>query len=59
MKVTRNGITRTIQVSEWGKYSKDGWKKSGCSEPQPSQEGLVIVDDYTISRQDSIHNPIH
>ena len=59
MKVTKNGITRTIQVSEWGKYAKDGWRKCGCSEPQPSQEGLVIVDNYTISRQDSIRKPIH
>jgi hypothetical protein len=57
MKVTRNGITRTIQVSEWGKYSKDGWKKSGCSEPQPSQEGLYVVDDYTIGRLDSTECP--
>lgn len=48
MKVTRNGITKTIQPSEWGQYQRQGWKKSGCSEPQPSQEGLYVIDDYTI-----------
>lgn len=58
MKVTRNGITKTIQPNEWGYYQQQGWKKSGCSEPQPSQEGLYIIDDYTISRLDSTECPI-
>ncbi len=50
MKVTRNGITKTIQPNEWGYYQQYGWKKSGCSEPQPSQEGLYVIDDYTIAK---------
>ena len=53
MKITRDGITRTIESKDWGKYAKDGWNKSGCSEPQPSQEGLYVIDDYTIGRLDS------
>ena len=58
MKVTRNGITKTIQSSEWGKYQKNGWHKSGCSEPQPSQEGLYVIDDYTIGRLDNNQHSI-
>ena len=50
MKVTKNGITKSIQPSEWGQYQRNGWHKSGCPEPQPSQEGLYIIDDYTIGR---------
>ena len=57
MKITRDGITRTIESKDWGKYAKDGWNKSGCSEPQPSQEGLVVIDDYTIGRLDSKEYP--
>ena len=53
MKITKNGITRTIDSKEWGKYCSQGWKKSGCSEPQPSQEDLYIIDDYTIGRLDN------
>ena len=52
MKVSKNGITKTIQSSEWGIYQQWGWKKSGCAEPQPSQEGLYVIDDYTIGRID-------
>ncbi len=55
MKITKNGITKTIQSKEWGKYQKQGWKKSGCFEPQPSQEGLYVIDDYTIGRLDNSH----
>ena len=54
MKVTRNGITKSIQSSEWGKYQQQGWKKMGCSEPQPNQEGLYVVDDYTIAKKEKL-----
>jgi hypothetical protein len=57
MKITKDGITKTIQSSEWGKYQQQGWKKSGCSEPQPSQEGLYVIDDYTIGRLDNTEYP--
>ena len=52
MQITKNGITKTIDIKEWGQYAKYGWRKLGCSEPQPSQEGLYIIDDYTIGRID-------
>lgn len=59
MKITKQGITKTIDLKDWGYYCNLGWKKSGCSEPQPSQEGLYVIDDYTIGRLDNIHNAIH
>ena len=57
MKITKDGITKKIDVKEWGYYADRGWKKSGCSEPQPSQEGLYVIDDYTIGRLDNIQHP--
>ena len=51
MKVTRNGITKSIDVKEWEYYQRNGWYKSGCPEPQPSQEGLYVIDDYTIGNE--------
>jgi hypothetical protein len=57
MKVTKDGITKTIQSSEWGKYQQQGWHKSGCPEPQPSQEGLYVIDDYTIGLLDNTEYP--
>ena len=48
MRVIRGGISKNIDSKDWGKNAKDGWRKSGCSEPQPSQEGLYVIDDYTI-----------
>jgi len=58
MRIGKDGIYKTIDSKDWKLYADRGWRKSGCSEPQPSQEGLIIVDDYTISRQDNTHNPI-
>lgn len=55
MRITKNGITRNIESKEWGQYQKQGWRKSGCSEPQPSQDGLYIIDDYTIGRLGNNH----
>lgn len=52
MRVVRNGISKNITSKEWGHYLRNGWKKGGCSEPQPSQEGLYVVDDYTIAKID-------
>ena len=57
MRIIKDGISKNIESKEYGQYVNKGWRKGGCSEPQPSQEGLVIVDDYTISQQDNIHNP--
>ena len=59
MRIIKDGISKTIKSKEWGYYSERGWKKSGCGEPQPSQEGLYVIDDYTIGRLDNIHNTTH
>ena len=59
MKVVKDGITKHIENKEWGYYCSRGWKKSGCSEPQPSQEDLYVIDDYTIGRLSDIHNSTH
>ena len=55
MRITKNGISKNINSKDWGRYADKGWRKSGCSEPQPSQEGLYIIDDYTIGRLDNSH----
>ena len=52
MRIIRDGISKNIDNREWGKYCNKGWKKIGCSEPQPSQEGLYVVDDYTIAKKE-------
>lgn len=59
MRIIRDGISKNIEAQDWHYYSERGWKKTGCSEPQPSQEELYIIDDYTIGRLDNSHNPIH
>lgn len=48
MRILKDGITKSIDSKDWGYYCERGWKKSGCSEPQPNQEGLYVIDDYTI-----------
>lgn len=50
MKVVKDGILRSIDVKDLGYYTERGWRKSSSSEPQPSQENLYIVDDYTIAK---------
>ena len=57
MRIIRDGISKNIDAIEYGKYVNQGWRKCGCSEPQPSQEGLIVIDDYTISRLDNKDNP--
>ena len=57
MKITKDGITRSIDASEWAFFCEKGWHKIGCPEPQPSQEGLYIIDDYTIGLLDSKVSP--
>lgn len=51
MRIIKGGISKNIDSKDWGKYCKNGWYKIGCSEPQPSQEGLYVVDDYTIAKK--------
>ena len=50
MRVIRGGISKNIDNKEWGYYQERGWKQAGCSEPQPNQEDLYVVDDYTIAK---------
>lgn len=57
MRIYKNGISKNIEPSEWGFYMQRGWKKTGCSEPQPSQDGLYVIDDYTIGRLDNMEYP--
>lgn len=52
MRIIKDGISKHIDSKDWGEYCQKGWKKSGCSEPQPSQEGLYVVDDYTIAKKE-------
>lgn len=54
MRIIKDGITKNINSKEWGNYCNKGWKKSGCSEPQPSQENLYAVDDYTIAKEEKL-----
>lgn len=57
MKAYCNGVWRTIKDSEIKYYQDLGYKLKGCLEPQPSQGGLYIIDDYTIGRLDSKEFP--
>ena len=52
MKMCKNGIYRTVEDNEVKEKEKQGFKKSSCFEPQPSQEGLYVIDDYTIAKKD-------
>lgn len=58
MQIVKNGIYKTIEKHEWLRYKNAGFKKAGCLEPQPSQEGLYVIDDYTIGRLDNIQHSI-
>lgn len=58
VKVGKNGIWRTVHKDEVKSYIDKGFKPAKCIEPQPSQEGLYIIDDYTIGRLDNSRNPI-
>ena len=52
MKMYKNGIYRTVPDNEIKEKEKQGFKKSSCLEPKPSQEGLYVIDDYTIAKKD-------
>ena len=52
MKMYKNGIYRTVEDNEVKEKEKQGFRKSSCFEPQPSQEGLYVIDDYTIAKKD-------
>ena len=54
MKIMKDGIAKSINKKDLGYYLQRGWKKIGCSEPQPSQTELYIVDDYTIAKRDKV-----
>ncbi len=54
MKAYCNGVWRTIKDSEIKYYQDLGYKLKGCLEPQPSQEGLYVIDDYTIAKKEDM-----
>ena len=54
MKIMKDGISKSVNYKDLGFYLERGWKKVGCSEPQPSQENLYVVDDYTIAKRENI-----
>ena len=57
MKVIKNGICRTVEQKDVKKYLDMGYKGVGCIEPQPNQENLYVIDDYTIGRLDNKEHP--
>ena len=59
MRIIKDGISKNIDSKEWEKYCDKGWYKIGGSEPQPSQEGLYAIDDYTIGRLDNKVSATH
>ena len=48
MQVYKEGIERTIKDSDWADYQRKGYIKVTKIEPQPKQEEVQIVDDYTV-----------
>ena len=59
MKMRKGGIYKTVDEQDVQHYLDKGFKPTKCIEPQPSQDGLYVIDDYTIGRLDSIHIPTH
>ena len=53
MKMVYNGIYRNVEEKDVKKYLDMGWKSKGCIEPQPEQNDLYVIDDYTIGRLDN------
>ena len=51
----KNGICRTIEPKDVKKYLDMGYKGVGCIEPQPSQENLYVIDDYTIGKRENVN----
>ena len=49
-RVCKEGIYKHIEQQEIKWYLDNGWKNVDSQEPQPSQENLYVVDDYTIAK---------
>ena len=53
MRVYKDGIYRTIESYEYGRYFSAGWKKIGGNpEPQAPQENIKVVDDLTVTKEE-------
>lgn len=52
MKMIYQGICRNVDEKDVKKYLKLGYKGVGCIEPQPSQDDLYVIDDYTIAKRE-------
>lgn len=57
VKMIKGGICRSVEPQDINKYRDMGYKSVGCLEPQPSQEGLYVIDDYTIGKLDNKVTP--
>ena len=53
MRVYKDGIYRTIDSYEYGRYFSAGWKKIGGNpEPQAPQENIKVVDELTVTKEE-------
>ena len=53
MRVYKDGIYRTIESYEYGRYFSAGWKKIGGNpEPQAPQENIKVVDELTVTKEE-------
>ena len=53
MRVYKDGIYKTIESYEYGRYFSAGWKKIGGNpEPQAPQENIKVVDDLTVTKEE-------
>ena len=53
MRVYKDGIYKTIESYEYGRYFSSGWKKIGGNpEPQAPQENIKVVDELTVTKED-------
>ena len=53
MRVYKDGIYRTIESYEYGRYFSAGWKKIGGNpETQAPQENIKVVDELTVTKEE-------
>ena len=53
MRVYKDGIYKTIESYEYGRYFSAGWKKIGGNpEPQAPQENIKVVDELTVTKEE-------
>ena len=51
-RICKDGIYKNVTNKDLESYLKIGFKKvASCLEPQPKQDDLYVVDDYTIAKK--------